>query len=63
VLLPQADGSVQAVSNRIVTIVHDGREYELISSERYRRNLDLTVNAILLFIAALLMLAIWLVVG
>jgi len=36
VLLPQADGSVQAVSNRIVTIVHHGREYELISSERYR---------------------------
>lgn len=59
VLLPQADGSVQAVSNRIVTVVHNGQEYQLISSPRYRRNLDIVVNAILILIALLLMLAIW----
>ena len=59
VLLPQADGGVQAVSNRIVTIVHNGQEYQLISSPRYRRNLDIAVNAMLILIALLLMLAIW----
>lgn len=59
VLLPQADGSVQAVSNRIVTVVHNGQEYELISSPRYRRNLDIVVNAILMLVAAVLMVAIW----
>ncbi len=59
VLLPDADGGVQAVSNRIVTIVHNGQEYQLISSPRYRRNLDIAVNAILILIALLLTLAIW----
>jgi hypothetical protein len=59
VLLPQADGGIQAVSNRVVTIVHEGQEYQLISSPRYRRNLDIAVNAILFLVAALLMLALW----
>ena len=59
VLLPQADGGVQAVSNRIVTVVHNGQEYQLISSPRYRRNLDIIVNAVLILIAAVLMMAIW----
>ena len=59
VLLPQADGGVQAVSNRIVTVVHNGQEYQLISSPRYRRNLDIIVNSILILIAAALMVAIW----
>ena len=59
VLLPQADGGVQAVSNRIVTIVHNGQEHQLISSPRYRRNLDIIVNTVLILIAALLMMAIW----
>ena len=59
VLLPQADGGVQAVSNRIVTIVHNGREHQLISSPRYRRNLNIIVNVVLMLIAAVLMVAIW----
>ena len=59
VLLPQADGSVQAVSNRIVTVVHNGREYQLISSPRYRRNMNIIVNTLLMFVAAVLMVAIW----
>ncbi len=59
VLLPQADGGVQAVNNRIVTIIHNGREHQLISSPRYRRNLDIIVNTVLMLIAALLMMAIW----
>lgn len=63
VLLPQADGSVQAVSNRIVTVVHNGQEYQLISSPRYRRNLDIIVNTVLILIAAVLMMAIWLAVA
>jgi len=52
VLLPQAGGGVQAVSNRIVTVVHKGQEYQLISSDRYRRNLDIIVNSILVVVAA-----------
>lgn len=59
VLLPQADGGVQTVSNRIVTVVHNGQEYQLISSPRYRRNLDIVVNTVLILIAAVLMMAIW----
>lgn len=59
VLLPQADGGVQAVSNRIVTVVHNGQEYQLISSPRYRRNMDIVVNTVLILIAAVLMMAIW----
>ena len=59
VLLPQAGGGVQAVSNRIVTVVHNGQEYQLISSPRYRRNLNIIVNSFLVLIAAALMVAIW----
>ena len=59
VLLPQADGGVQAVSNRIVTVVHNGQEYQLVSSPRYRRNLDIIVNSFLILIAAVLIAAIW----
>jgi len=59
VLLPQAGGGVQAVSNRVVTVVHKGQEYQLISSDRYRRNLDIIVNSILVVVAAVLMLAVW----
>ena len=59
VLLPTADGSVKAVSNRIVTIVHNGQEYQLISSPRYRAIQNVVVNALLLFIAAVLLLAIY----
>ena len=59
VLLPTADGSVKAVSNRIVTIVHNGQEYQLISSPRYRAIQNAVVIALLLFIAAVLLLAIY----
>ncbi len=59
VLLPQAGGGIQAVSNRIVTIIHKGKEYQLIASPRYRRNLDIVVNALLVLVALGLLLAIW----
>ena len=63
VLLPQADGTVQAVNNRVVTIVHNGQEYQLVSSERYRRNLDIIVNSILVLIAVALLVAIYFAVA
>ena len=59
VLLPTADGSLKAVNNRIVTIVHNGQEYQLISSPRYRAVQNAVVNALLLFIAAVLLFAIY----
>ena len=62
VLLPQADGTVVAVSNRIVTVVHDGIEYQLTSSPRYKRNMSLVVNTILIAIAIMLVFAIYFVV-
>ena len=59
VLLPTADGSMKTVNNRIVTIVHNGQEYQLISSPRYRAIQNAVVNALLLLIAALLLFAIY----
>jgi DNA-directed RNA polymerase subunit RPC12/RpoP len=54
VLLPTEDGTAQVVNNRIVTIQHDGKTYQLVSSPQYDRfQKSILTNVLALVICAL----------
>ena len=58
VLLPNEDGSVEVVDNRIVRIEHNGKTYDLVSSPEYDRIQKAVVNNLLAVLICGLLIAI-----